>query len=158
MSRTSAARRTTRPRLPLPQRELGDPEELVIPIGPTGILVGAALRDDPHTTVPIQRDDMIMWSLTDPQRATRVVMDTSDFYVRQLLLRAAAVGERIAIFSNSPQRWVALSQPNIAVVERDSAQILALSQSMRCRHPVPLGLRLGLRHRMSSSWSSKRWA
>ncbi|PXX03218.1 type VII secretion protein EccE [Mycolicibacterium moriokaense] len=109
---------TARPRLRLPKRELGDPDELVIPIGPTGILVGAALRDDPHARIPIQRDDMIMWSLTDPQRATRVVMDTSDFYVRQLLLRAAAVGERIAIFSNQPQRWVALSQPNIAVVER----------------------------------------
>ena len=92
---------TARPRLRLPQRELGDPGELVIPIGPTGILVGAALRDDPHAPIPIQRDDMIMWALTDPQRATRVVMDTSDFYVRQLLLRAAAVGERIAIYSNS---------------------------------------------------------
>jgi hypothetical protein len=93
---------------------------LVIPIGPTGILVGAALRDDPHATPTIQRDDMIMWALTDPQPA-RVVMDTSDFYVRQLLLRAAAVGERIAIYSNQPQRWVALSQPNIAIVERRRA-------------------------------------
>jgi hypothetical protein len=93
---------------------------LVIPIGRTGILVGAALRDDPHAAVPIQRDDMIMWSLTDPQRATRVVMDTSDFYVRQLL-RAAAAGERIAIYSDSPQPWLALSQPNIAVVERRSS-------------------------------------
>ena len=112
---------TARPRLRLPQRELGDPGELVIPIGPTGVLVGAALRDDPHAPIPIQRDDMIMWALTDPQRATRVVMDTSDFYVRQLLLRAAAVGERIAIYSNSPERWIALSQPNIAVVERRRA-------------------------------------
>ena len=99
---------TARPRLLLPQRELGDPDELVIPIGPTGILVGAALHDDPHAAVPIQRDDMIMWSLTDAQRATRIVMDTSDFYVRQLMLRAAAVGERIAIFSDQPQRWVAV--------------------------------------------------
>jgi type VII secretion protein EccE len=112
---------TARPRLRLPQRALGDPDELVIPIGPTGILVGAALRDDPRATPPIQRDDMIMWGLTDPERATRVVMDTSDFYVRQLLLRAAAVGERIAIYSNQPQRWVGLSQPNIAIVERRRA-------------------------------------
>ena len=116
-----AAAPTARPGLRLPQRALGDPDELVIPIGPTGILVGAALRDDPNAPVTIQRDDMIMWALTDPQRATRVVMDTSDFYVRQLLLRAAAVGERIAIFSNSPQRWAALSQPNIAIVERRRA-------------------------------------
>ena len=90
---------------------MGDPGELAIPIGPTGVLVGAALRDDSHAPIPIQRDDMIMWALTDPQRATRVVMDTSDFYVRQLLLRAAAVGERIAIYSNSPQRWMRCRSP-----------------------------------------------
>src|SRR6476646_10597082 len=74
---------TARPRLRLPQRELGDPDALVIPIGMTGILVGTALRDDPHAPVPISRNDMVMWTLTDPQRPTRVVMDTSDFYVRQ---------------------------------------------------------------------------
>jgi hypothetical protein len=100
---------------------LGDPAQLVIPIGPTGILVGAAMADDPSANPRIQRDDMIMWALTDPQRATRVVMDTSDFYVRQLLVRAAAVGERIAIYSDEPARWLALSQPNIAVVERRRA-------------------------------------
>lgn len=48
-------------------------------------------------------------------------MDTSDFYVRQLLVRAAAVGECIAIYSNSPQRWIALSQNNIATVEHPRA-------------------------------------
>jgi type VII secretion protein EccE len=112
---------SARPALALPVRELGDPAGLVIPIGATGILVGAALRDDARATPAIQRDDMIMWALTDPQRATRVVMDTSDFYVRQLLVRAAAVGERIAIYSNQPHRWMALAQPNIAVIERRGA-------------------------------------
>ena len=59
-----------------------------------------------------------MLALTDPARATRIVMDTGDFYVRQLLIRAAAVGERIAIYSSEPARWLSLSQVNIAVVER----------------------------------------
>jgi hypothetical protein len=59
-----------------------------------------------------------MLSLTDPDRATRISMDTSEFYIRQLLIRAAAVGERIAIYSHQPSRWVALTQPNIAVAER----------------------------------------
>jgi hypothetical protein len=54
-------------------------------MGFNGILVGAALRDNALLTPAIQRDDVIMWALTDPQRATRVVIDTSDFYVRQLL-------------------------------------------------------------------------
>ena len=93
------------------------PPSCEIPIGPTGILVGAALCDDDRSADPeIHRDDLIMWALTDPQRATRIVMDTSEFYVRQLLIRAAAVGERIAIYSNQPRRWLPLSQPNIAVV------------------------------------------
>jgi type VII secretion protein EccE len=112
---------TAQPVLALPARELTDPAGLAIPIGATGILVGAALRDDPRATPVIQRDDMIMWALTDPQRATRVVIDASEFYVRQLLVRAAAVGERIAIYSDSPQRWMALAQPNIAVIERCGA-------------------------------------
>jgi hypothetical protein len=128
---------TTRPRLPLPARELGDPDDLVIPIGATGILVGAALNDDPRARPPIQRDDMVMWALTDPQRATRVLMDTSEFYVRQLLLRAAAVGERIAIYSSTPQRWIALAQPNIAVVERRRAPEFVPTIIVNDRPSVP---------------------
>ena len=108
---------TARPRLSLPARRLDDPAGLQIPIGSTGILVGAALYDNRHADPEIQRDDLVMWALTDPQRATRIVMDTGEFYVRQLLIRAAAVGERIAIYSHQPSRWARLSQPNIAVVE-----------------------------------------
>jgi type VII secretion protein EccE len=112
---------TARPRLQLPERPLPDPAELAIPIGSTGILIGAAEQDNPRAKPPIQRDDLVMWSLTDPQRATRIVMDTSDFYIRQLLVRAAAVGERIAIYTSQPRRWEALSQPMIAVMDRGRA-------------------------------------
>jgi type VII secretion protein EccE len=112
---------TARPRLRLPSRPLKDPAELRIPIGPTGVLVGAALRDAPDARPPQQRDDLVMWSLTDPQQATRIVMDTSDHYVRQLLVRAVAVGESVAIYSEHPQRWESLTQPNIAVVDRRGA-------------------------------------
>ena len=118
---TLRAAPTARPRLSLPARRLDDPAELRIPIGPTGILVGAALYDDTKADPEIHRDDLIMWALTDPQRATRIVMDTSDFYVRQLLIRAAAVGERIAIYASQPRRWLPLSQPNIAVAEHRRA-------------------------------------
>ena len=54
----------------------------------------------------------------DADRATRIAMDTSEFYVRQLLIRAVAVGERIAVYSHEPGRWESLTQPNIAVAER----------------------------------------
>jgi type VII secretion protein EccE len=103
------------PSLPLPATALA--EDLEIAVGSTGVLVGAALRDDKSGSPEVRRDDLVMWALTDPQRPTRITMDTSDFYVRQLLIRAAATGERIAIFSRDPRRWYSVSQPNIAVME-----------------------------------------
>ena len=39
-------------------------------------------------------------------------------YACQLLVRAAAVGERIAIYTDQPARWRQLEQPLIAVVDR----------------------------------------
>jgi type VII secretion protein EccE len=108
---------TTQPALHLPARALTAVDELQVPVGPTGILVGAALRDDKSSWPSTQRDDLVMWPLTDAVQPTRIVMDTSDFYVRQLLIRAAAAGERIAIYSREPRRWYSVSQTNIAVVE-----------------------------------------
>ena len=108
----------SRPRLYLPAQVLEAPQDLAIAIGPTGILLGAALSDDKSGSPEIQVDDLVMWALTDPQQPTRIVMDTSEFYVRHLLIGAAAAGERIAIYSYDPRRWYSVSQPNIAVVER----------------------------------------
>jgi hypothetical protein len=81
------------------------------------VLVGAAINDDPRARPAVQRDDLVMWPLTDPQRATRITMDTSAFYLRQLLIRAAACGERIVIYSREPARWYSLAQRHITVVE-----------------------------------------
>jgi hypothetical protein len=108
---------TSQPRLKLPAAVLHEPNKLDIPIGPTGILVGSALHDDRSGWPHIQRDDLVMLPLTDPRQPTRITMDTSEFYVRQQLIRAAATGERIAIYSRTPRRWFSVSQPNIAVVE-----------------------------------------
>jgi hypothetical protein len=52
---------TARPRLRLPARPRNEPVGLQIPIGPTGILVGSTLRDDPRTKPPQQCDDWVMW-------------------------------------------------------------------------------------------------
>ncbi len=87
-----------------------------VSIGSTGILVGTALYDDPTAAPPVRCDDLVMLALTDPVRATRIHMAVSDLYVRQLLLRAAAVGERIAIHTDRPRHWQGLAQVNIAVV------------------------------------------
>lgn len=107
---------TARPPLKVPTRVLGDPGSLAIPIGPTGILVGTAVHDDP--VLGTLGDDLVMLALTDPQRATRISLETTGFYARQLLIRAAAVGERIAIYTDAPERWASLAQPFIAVANR----------------------------------------
>lgn len=104
------------PHLRLPAGPL--PVDLEIAVGSTGVLVGAALFDDKNGSPEIRRDDLVMLALTDPQRPTRIIMDTSEFYVRQQLIRAAAAGERIAIYSRDPRRWYSVSQPNIAVAEQ----------------------------------------
>jgi hypothetical protein len=54
--------------LNLPSRPLGDNGALAIPIGPSGILVGTAVRDDPQ--LGVLADDLAMLPLTYPQRAT----------------------------------------------------------------------------------------
>ncbi|GAA2424426.1 type VII secretion protein EccE [Mycolicibacterium llatzerense] len=107
---------TSAPALKLPAKVLESPRGLTVPIGETGILVGSARHDIPTAHPAVQRDDLVMWPLTDPQRPTRITMATSDFYVRQLLIRTAATGKKIAIYSSDPQRWMSIAEPNIAVV------------------------------------------
>jgi type VII secretion protein EccE len=131
---------TSAPRLPLPAAPL--PADLQIPVGATGVLIGAALRDDKHGDPEVRRDDLVMLALTDPQRSTRITMATSDFYVRQVLIRAAAAGERIAIYSRDPERWYSVSQPNIAVVEhnRHAEFVPTIIVNDRTPLPPPIGL------------------
>jgi hypothetical protein len=107
---------TVRPRLRLPTRPLPDPGALQLPIGPTGVLVGAALHDAPGASPPRRRDDLVLWPLTDAHRPARIVCETSEFYLRQLLLRAVAAGERVVIHADDPRRWNGLAQANLAVV------------------------------------------
>lgn len=106
---------TARPRVELPARALEPGDDLAVAIGSTGLLVGAASIDLPDNTPPVLRGDWVMLPIVDPQRVTQVAMDTSDFYARQQLLRAAALGERIVVYSANPRRWAGLSQPNITI-------------------------------------------
>ena len=90
----------------VPARPL-DASPLELPVGSSGVLVGTT-----------QRGDLLLLSLTDPDQATRVALHTEMSYACQLLVRAAAVGERIAIYTDKPARWRQLEQPLIAVVDR----------------------------------------
>lgn len=114
----------------LPARPL-DTAQLEVPVGSSGVLVGTT-----------QRGDLLLLSLTDPDQATRIALHTGLPYACQLLVRAAAVGERIAIYTDKPGRWRQLEQPLIAVVDRRHPPefVPSIIVSDRAGGPPPAGL------------------
>lgn len=114
----------------MPARPL-DASQLELPVGSSGVLVGTT-----------QRGDLLLLSLTDPDQATRIALHTGMPYACQLLVRAAAVGERIAIYTDKPTRWRQLEQPLIAVVDRRHAPefVPSIIVSDRASGPPPAGL------------------
>ncbi|RDH80263.1 type VII secretion protein EccE [Mycolicibacterium moriokaense] len=104
---------------------------LELPVGSSGVLVGTT-----------QRGDLLLLSLTDPDQATRIALHTAMPYACQLLVRAAAVGERIAIYTDKPARWRQLEQPLIAVVDRRHPPefVPSIIVSDRAGGPPPAGL------------------
>lgn len=64
-----------------------------VAVGPSGILVGGV------------RDGMVLMPLSDPAQPTRVTLNVeSDVLVRQLIRRAAATGEQVAVYDRTG-RW-----------------------------------------------------
>ena len=107
------------------------PRRSSLPVGSSGVLVGTT-----------QRGDLLLLSLTDPDQATRIALHTGMPYACQLLVRAAAVGERIAIYTDKPARWRQLEQPLIAVVDRRHPPefVPSIIVSDRAVGPPPAGL------------------
>ena len=114
----------------MPARPL-DTTALELPVGSSGVLVGTT-----------QRGDLLLLSLTDPDQATRIALHTGMPYACQLLVRAAAVGERIAIYTDKPAKWRQLEQPLIAVVDRRHPPefVPSIIVSDRAGGPPPAGL------------------
>lgn len=114
----------------MPARPL-DASPLELPVGSSGVLIGTT-----------QRGDLLLLSLTDPDQATRIALHTGMPYACQLLVRAAAVGERIAIYTDKAARWRQLEQPLIAVVDRRHPPefVPSIIVSDRAGGPPPAGL------------------
>lgn len=114
----------------MPGRPL-DASPLELPVASSGVLVGTT-----------QRGDLLLLSLTDPDQATRISLQTGMPYACQLLVRAAAVGERIAIYTDNPARWRQLEQPLIAIVDRRHPPefVPSIIVSDRAGGPPPAGL------------------
>jgi hypothetical protein len=92
---------------------LDELDGFTMPIGSAGVLIG---------TVSYQgHRQPVLLPLTDSEHDTRIIMKTSINYARQELLRAAAVGHPISVYTDTPQRWAGLNDPYIEIHESPSA-------------------------------------
>lgn len=73
----------------LPSVPLGIELDTAVVVGPSGVLLGKF------------GDALLLMPLTDPAAPTRIAMRTSNKTVRQLIRRAAAVGERVAVYDDT---------------------------------------------------------
>ncbi|SLC86739.1 type VII secretion protein EccE [Mycobacteroides abscessus] len=93
----------------LPTADLAAVGDLFIPVGPSGILVGA-LREADGRSLPV------LLPMFDPARSTRIrVLDTHMPLVWQYLLRMAAGDHPVSVYTDTPQRWAGLSDPLIEI-------------------------------------------
>lgn len=95
---------------PLPEiRQLRSaplPGAVVVPIGPSGVLLGKTADGD-----------RLLLPLDDPGEQGRVHIIAGDPIAKRILIRAAAAGERITVHSRNLTRWDTVRMPNIAVVD-----------------------------------------
>lgn len=83
------------------------PRSLVIPVGPSGVLLGKTVTGD-RLALP----------LSDAAEPNRVHIAADDAIVKRIIIRAAAAGERVTVHTTNIQRWGTVRMPNIAVVEQ----------------------------------------
>lgn len=80
---------------------------LVIPIGPSGVLVGK-----------IPGGSRLMMPLDNPGEFSRVHIAADDVVAKRIVIRLAGAGERITVHTRNPQRWASLRMPDIAVSDQ----------------------------------------
>ncbi|WP_441964635.1 type VII secretion protein EccE [Mycolicibacterium houstonense] len=89
--------------LDLPCAELSELDGFTMPVGSAGVLIGTVNYADG------QRNPVLL-PFTDPDRDTRVLMNTGVMFARQMLLRNAAVGHPISVYTDNPTRWAGLHE------------------------------------------------
>ncbi len=83
---------------------LTDP--LVIPIGPSGVLLGK-----------VDAGHRMMLPLDDPGEFSRVHIAADDALAKRLVIRLAGAGERITVHTRNSKRWDSVRTPDIAVTD-----------------------------------------
>jgi type VII secretion protein EccE len=77
---------------------------LVIPIGPSGVLLGK-----------VDAGNRLMLPLDDPGEFSRVHIAAQDALAKRIVVRLAGAGERITVHTRDYQRWASVRMPDIAV-------------------------------------------
>jgi ESX secretion system protein EccE len=77
---------------------------LVIPIGPSGVLLGK-----------VDAGNRLMLPLDDPGEFSRVHIAAQDALAKRIVVRLAGAGERITVHTRDQQRWASVRMPDIAV-------------------------------------------
>lgn len=83
------------------------PSSLLLPIGPSGILLGK-----------VSGGDRFLLPLGDPGEPRRVRLLASDAIAKRIVIRAAAAGERITLHTNDIGRWESIRMPHVMLTER----------------------------------------
>lgn len=98
----------------LPTVECTNTADLQIPVGPAGVLVG--------TVTDCDQQRPVLLPLTDPVHNTRIRFTSGDSaFLRQVLLRAAAVGHSISVYTDRPEQWAGIEAPLIEIHESAAA-------------------------------------
>ncbi|UQX11076.1 type VII secretion protein EccE [Candidatus Mycobacterium methanotrophicum] len=79
-------------------------EPLIIPIGPSGVLLGK-----------VDAGNRLMLPLDDPGEFSRVHIAAQDALAKRIVVRLAGAGERITVHTRDQQRWASVRMPDVAV-------------------------------------------
>ncbi len=79
---------------------------LVIPIGPSGVLLGKG-----------DAGSRMMLPLDDPGEFSRVHIAADDVLAKRIVVRLAGAGERITVHTRNTKRWNSVRTPDIAVTD-----------------------------------------
>jgi type VII secretion protein EccE len=82
-------------------------QPLVIPIGPSGVLLGK-----------VDAGNRLTLPLDDPGEFSRVHIAAQDALAKRIVVRLAGAGERITVHTRDQERWVSVRMPDIAVSDQ----------------------------------------
>jgi type VII secretion protein EccE len=81
------------------------PEQLIVEIGPSGVLVGK-----------LSNGDRLMIPVTDAGELSRVFVAADDAIAKRIVIRTAGAGERVSVHTRDSKRWASARMPTVSVV------------------------------------------